>query len=101
LYPKLLFKDVRGNLNTRLAKLDAVGGPYAGLILAYAGLKRLGFVNRVSEKLDMYYAVGQAAIAVQCREGDAEVREMLGKLDCVETLIRCSAERAFMRVLVI
>jgi hydroxymethylbilane synthase len=47
----------------------------------------------------MYYAIGQAAIAVQCRETDESVRKMLGDLDCVETLVRCSAERAFMRVL--
>lgn len=96
LFPNLIFKDCRGNLNTRLKKLDA-NDNYDALILAYAGLHRLNLGHRVSQVLDfIYHAVGQAAIAIQCRSNDEAVLKMLNTLSHRDTLIKCTAERAFM-----
>jgi hydroxymethylbilane synthase len=87
-FPHLTFKDIRGNLNTRLRKLDE--GEYDGLILAVAGLRRLGWGDRVSEVLEpevSLYAVGQGALGVQCRAGDAQVLGLLAGVepqrDCI------------------
>jgi len=99
-FPHLAFKDIRGNLNTRLRKLDE--GEYDGLILAVAGLRRLGWGDRVSEVLEpavSLYAVGQGALGVQCRAGDEQVLGLLQGLHHPETALRCQAERAFLREL--
>jgi hydroxymethylbilane synthase len=99
-FPHLTFKDVRGNVNTRLAKLDR--GEYDGLILAVAGLRRLGWEERVSEVLApelSLYAVGQGALGVQCRADDDRVLALLQALNHPETAWRCQAERAFLRAL--
>lgn len=101
-YPKLKFLDVRGNLNTRLAKLDAPDGPYAALVLAKAGLVRLGFGDRVTADLHpptMFYAVSQGALAVEVRSDDTEAIEVCKKLTHRETQLKCLAERACLRVL--
>ncbi|KAJ3415757.1 hypothetical protein HDV05_004221 [Chytridiales sp. JEL 0842] len=101
-YPHLLFQDVRGNLNTRIKKLDADDSPYSAIILAYAGLTRLGWDQRISEILPMdtfYYAVGQGALAVECREEDTSILKLLQSLEHEETTLRCLAERALMRKL--
>nr|CAD7430953.1 unnamed protein product [Timema monikensis] len=154
-YPDLKVKDVRGNLNTRLAKLDK-GDSYDGLILAAAGLERMGWEARVSqvykyelvemigwearvsqvykhkldemmgwktpvsqlykyeleemvgwedpvsqslEAEDMMYAVGQGALAVECREDDFAILQMLEPLQHVSTTLRVAAERSFLRTL--
>ncbi|NJM57549.1 MAG: hydroxymethylbilane synthase [Synechococcales cyanobacterium RU_4_20] len=99
-YPHLSFKDVRGNLNTRLAKLDA--GEYDALILAYAGLHRLGMGDRIHQTIPSeisLHAVGQGALGIECREGDAEILEVLKVLEHTPTAQRCRAERAFLREL--
>ncbi|WP_448379908.1 hydroxymethylbilane synthase [Gloeomargarita sp.] len=99
-FPHLTFRDIRGNLNTRLAKLDR--GEYDGLILAVAGLRRLGWDNRISEVLGpevCLYAVGQGALGVQCRAGDERVLGLVQGLNHRETALRCQAERAFLRAL--
>ncbi|MEN9217299.1 MAG: hydroxymethylbilane synthase [Gloeomargarita sp. HHBFW_bins_162] len=99
-FPHLAFKDIRGNLNTRLRKLDE--GEYDGLILAVAGLRRLGWAERVSEVLEpeiSLYAVGQGALGVQCRSDDPQVLTLLQVLHHRETAYRCWAERAFLRAL--
>ena len=99
-YPHLSFKDVRGNLNTRLAKLDA--GEYDALILAVAGLQRLGMGDRVHQVLPAeisLHAVGQGALGIECRSDDAEVLELLKALQHKPTADRCYAERAFLREL--
>lgn len=99
-YPHLSFKDVRGNLNTRLAKLDA--GEYDALILAYAGLHRLGMGDRIHQTIPSeisLHAVGQGALGIECREGDAEILEVLKVLEHTPTAQRCHAERAFLREL--
>lgn len=94
--------DIRGNLNTRLAKLDAVDSDYAGIVLAQAGLSRLGWhkrINQVMEPNEMLYAVGQGALAVECRASDLKVLEMLQKLVCNQTQCRVLTERSFLKTL--
>ena len=99
-YPQLLFKDVRGNVITRLEKLDA--GEFDCLILAAAGLGRLGLGDRIHELIDAsisLHAVGQGALGIECRQGDAEVLAQIKLLEHLPTARRCLAERAFLREL--
>ncbi|KAJ2928912.1 hypothetical protein H1R20_g8350, partial [Candolleomyces eurysporus] len=101
-YPHFKFLDVRGNLTTRLAKLDAPDGPYAALILAKAGLVRQGLGDRINEDLNpptLFYAVSQGALAVEVRSDDTEAIELCKKLIHRDTEYRCLAERACLRVL--
>ncbi|KDR85231.1 hypothetical protein GALMADRAFT_233962 [Galerina marginata CBS 339.88] len=101
-YPHLKFLDVRGNLNSRLAKLDALDGPYAALILAKAGLVRLGMGNRISSDVSpptLYHAVSQGALGIEIRSDDTEALKLCKKLTHRETSWKCSAERACLRVL--
>ncbi|XP_034658455.1 uncharacterized protein LOC117895140 [Drosophila subobscura] len=102
LYPHLIVCDIRGNLNTRLAKLDAADSKFAGIILAQAGLVRMGWMSRISQVLeptDLLYAVGQGALAVECRANDVQVLGMLQKLMCLNTTCRILAERSFLKTL--
>lgn len=95
-------QDIRGNLNTRLAKLDAVDSKYAGIVLAQAGLERLGWQNRINQTIEpseLLYAVGQGALAVECRSTDTKILSMLQKLVCHETQCRILAERSFLKTL--
>jgi hydroxymethylbilane synthase len=99
-FPHLSFKDVRGNLNTRLAKLDA--GEYDALILAVAGLERLSMSDRIHQAIPAeisLHAVGQGALGIECRADDAEILELLKALQHQPTADRCCAERAFLREL--
>eukprot|EP00744_Colponema_vietnamica_P014594 GILI01020423.1.p1 GENE.GILI01020423.1~~GILI01020423.1.p1 ORF type:complete len:362 (+),score=84.27 GILI01020423.1:86-1171(+) len=99
-FPHIVFKDIRGNLNTRLRKLD--DGEYDGIVLATAGLRRLGWGDRISQVLpeDQYlYAPGQGALAIQCREDDEEVVNILSVLNDASARAGVQAEREFMRVL--
>jgi len=101
-FPKLIFLDVRGNLNTRLVKLDAPDGPYAALILAKAGLVRLGMGNRCTADLTapiLYHAVSQGALAVEIRSDDLEARKLCETLTHWKTKWMCCAERSCLRVL--
>ncbi|KAI7933379.1 hypothetical protein MJO29_016882 [Puccinia striiformis f. sp. tritici] len=69
-FPNLAFQDIRGNLQTRFKKLDATDSPYTGIILAVAGLKRIGLATRITSYLeppDLYHAVGQGAIGIEIR----------------------------------
>ncbi|XP_077398086.1 porphobilinogen deaminase-like isoform X2 [Festucalex cinctus] len=98
-FPHLEFKDIRGNLNTRLKKLDDKED-FAAIILAAAGLKRMGWENRISQILepdDCMYAVGQGALAVEVRAKDTDILEMLSVLNDTDTVLRCIAERAFLK----
>lgn len=99
-FPHFHFKDVRGNVNTRLAKLDA--GEYDALILAAAGLQRLDFGDRIHQlipaKLSLH-AVGQGALGIECRTDDPEILGLLQALQHQPTAYRCYAERAFLRAL--
>jgi hydroxymethylbilane synthase len=93
--PDLEIADLRGNVGTRLAKLDR--GDYAAIILAVAGLARMGLAARIRSRLappDWLPAPGQAAIAVETRAGDARVIERVKVLDDAPTRRNVDAERA-------
>jgi hydroxymethylbilane synthase len=96
--PDLRVVSVRGNVETRLSKLAA--GELDGLLLAAAGLERLGRLELVSEYLDLERftpAVGQGALAAQCRRDDEQTRRLLELLDSAATRAAVTAERAFLR----
>jgi hydroxymethylbilane synthase len=98
--PDLLVKELRGNVETRLRKLDA--GEYTAVILASAGLRRLGLADRISAPIEieeMLPAVGQGALAVETRSADERVASLLAPLDDEETRAACTAERALLRAL--
>ncbi|KAH1175446.1 hypothetical protein KIL84_008320 [Mauremys mutica] len=98
-FPHLEFRDIRGNLNTRLKKLDEKED-FSAIILAAAGLRRMGWENRIGQILnpeDCLYAVGQGALAVEVRARDEEILDMVSALHDGETVLCCIAERAFMR----
>jgi hydroxymethylbilane synthase len=93
--PDLEILDLRGNVNTRLAKLDA--GEYDAIILATAGLVRLGMEDRIRERLSPEVslpAIGQGAIGIECRNDDARVNNLIQPLHDRETALRVTAERA-------
>ncbi|MBR9869955.1 MAG: hydroxymethylbilane synthase [Gammaproteobacteria bacterium] len=96
--PDLEIKVLRGNVNTRLAKLDA--GDYDAIILASSGLKRLGFSDRIRYCLPDTFclpAVGQGALGIECRLNDDELRDMLAPLNHADSADRVKAERAMNR----
>jgi len=100
LRPDLLTVDLRGNVNTRLAKLDA--GDYDAIVLACAGLDRLGLAARIRHRLDppvWLSAAAQGAIAIEHREGDARIAELLKPLHDADTALCVAAERALTRYL--
>lgn len=93
--PDLEIRDLRGNVNTRLKKLDE--GEYDAIILAAAGLKRLGFEARIREALAPELslpAIGQGAVGIECRSDDPEVNELISPLHHAVTATRVTAERA-------
>jgi hydroxymethylbilane synthase len=95
LRPDLEILSLRGNVNTRLAKLDA--GDFDAIILAAAGLLRLGFGERITAYLDTAVslpAIGQGAVGIECRSNDPAVNQLIAALDHPPTRIRVSAERA-------
>jgi hydroxymethylbilane synthase len=101
-YPHLQFADVRGNVGTRLSKLDDPSSTYACLILAAAGLVRLDLGDRITEYLSsptLLHAVGQGALGVEICEGDEEIQAFLAPLAHRETTLHCLAERSLMRTL--
>jgi hydroxymethylbilane synthase len=96
--PDLRLEPIRGNVDTRLRKLD--DGEFDAIILAAAGLHRLGFTERITEHLNTQLvlpAVGQGALAIETRSDDAEVNELIGRLDHEPTRLACQAERAFLK----
>jgi hydroxymethylbilane synthase len=98
--PDLDVRDLRGNVDTRLRKVES--GEYDAVMLAKAGLDRLGCSHRISETLSpdvCMPAVGQGAIAVECRANDAEAAQALEKLDDAETRTAIMAERALLSAL--
>lgn len=99
-FPQLQFKDVRGNLNTRLAKLDR--GEYDALVLAVAGLERLGMAERIHEVIPAeisLHAVGQGALGIECAQANPEVVAAVAALTDPDSRDRCLAERALLRAL--
>lgn len=99
-FPHLTFKDIRGNLITRLEKLDS--GEFDAIILAVAGLQRLGMGDRIHQVLPpeiSLHAVGQGALGIECRTDDPEVLSLLKAIEHPPTRDRALAERAFLREL--
>ncbi len=98
--PDLQIKDLRGNVNTRLAKLDA--GEFDAIILASAGLIRLGFEARIASFLEVGISLpanGQGAVGIECRSDDLVIQQLLAPLEHKETRICVLAERAMNRKL--
>uniref|UniRef100_A0A5K3EFH2 hydroxymethylbilane synthase n=1 Tax=Mesocestoides corti TaxID=53468 RepID=A0A5K3EFH2_MESCO len=106
-FPHLNFTSVRGNLSTRLGKLDSFASQSSGmpfnspkydaLILAEAGIVRVGWKSRIDERLDhCRYAVGQGALACECRAGDERIQSLLARIHDEAATLACIAERAFM-----
>lgn len=96
--PDLQIKTLRGNVGTRLSKLDA--GDYDAIILATSGLQRIHLEERIKGELDIDVslpAVGQGALAIECREGDEAVLQLLAPLNDDQARIRLIAERALNR----
>jgi hydroxymethylbilane synthase len=96
--PDLRLLDLRGNVETRLRKLDE--GQYDAVILAAAGLVRLGLASRITEYLSpsiLLPAVGQGALAVEIREDDSEMKQLVRPLEHNPTRIAVEAERTFLR----
>lgn len=100
LRPDLDIRELRGNVDTRLRKVE--GGEYDAIVLAKAGLDRLGWGQRISETFSpevFMPAVGQGAIAVETRLGDNQAAELVEKLDDAETRSAIIAERAMLKAL--
>jgi hydroxymethylbilane synthase len=99
-YPALKVEPLRGNLDTRLAKLDA--GQYGAIILAAAGLERLGLSGRIKSYLsidDSLPAAGQGALGIEILAARNELQDLLSPLSCFETSACATAERAVSRAL--
>ncbi|EDN72233.1 Porphobilinogen deaminase [Beggiatoa sp. SS] len=93
--PDLQIRSLRGNVGTRLSKLD--NGDYDAIVLAAVGLKRLGLVERIREIIDstiMLPAIGQGAIGIECRQDDLETRQHIDNLNDPDTQDCVIAERA-------
>ncbi|WP_392559539.1 hydroxymethylbilane synthase [Orbus mooreae] len=94
-YPHLVIKDLRGNVGSRLEKLDS--GQYDAIILAAVGLKRLGLHDRIKLYIPVDLimpAVGQGAVGIESRQNDSAVHQLLAPLDDQNTRFKVSAERA-------
>ncbi|MEO8965135.1 MAG: hydroxymethylbilane synthase [Gammaproteobacteria bacterium] len=100
LRPDLKIAFLRGNVNTRLAKLDS--GEFSAIILAAAGLKRLGFAERIRAYLtveEILPAAGQGVLGIECREDDTETKELIAPLNHRDSNACVTAERALCRYL--
>lgn len=103
-YPHLKVKDVRGNIGTRLSKLDDEANGYDALILGAAGLLRLDMGDRITQYLDssnggMLYAVGQGAIGIENRLDDHRVKKILTAINHLPTFYAVVAERSLLRTI--
>jgi hydroxymethylbilane synthase len=99
-YPQFIYKNIRGNMNTRWEKLNNRELGYDAMIAAVAGLQRLKWTDRISEIIEpdrVLYAIGQGALGIECRHNDMDTIRMLSVLNHEPTVIRCVAERAFLR----
>ena len=95
-----IIKDLRGNVDTRLKKLE--NGEFDAIILAAAGLKRMGFTEKITQYLDdsmMIPAIGQGALGIEIRKNDEKILEIISFLKDDTTFFEVSAERAFLKTL--
>ncbi len=96
--PDIIIKSIRGNLDTRIKKLKA--GEYDAIVLAAAGLKRLGQADEITQYLDeniMLPAVGQGALCIETRQNDDDIAPIMEKLDHYDTRVCVTGERAFLK----
>ncbi|MCC7203375.1 MAG: hydroxymethylbilane synthase [Nitrospirae bacterium] len=96
--PDIVIHPLRGNLDTRIKKLEA--GEFDAIILAAAGIRRLGWADRITEYLPettSVPAIGQGALCIECRESDGDTLDIIRPLDHMETNICVRAERAFLK----
>ncbi|KAH3674492.1 hypothetical protein WICMUC_003330 [Wickerhamomyces mucosus] len=101
-FPYLRFESIRGSLQTRLAKLDDPTTNFKCIILATAGLVRVGLDHRITQRLDssiMMHSVGQGALGIEIRKGDETMKSILAKIEDKQTTVCCLAERSLMRTL--
>jgi hydroxymethylbilane synthase len=97
-YPHLNIQSIRGNLDTRLKKLRQ--GEFRAIVLAWAGVKRMGWTDQITEKLSgtiCLPAVGQGAIGIEIRKDDEDTVSLVAALNCPQTEMAVKAERAFLR----
>ncbi|KFZ17659.1 hypothetical protein V502_04472 [Pseudogymnoascus sp. VKM F-4520 (FW-2644)] len=104
LHPHLRFANLRGNVETRLAKVDDPESEYVCMIMSACGLERVGLAGRITQYLGskdggILHAVGQGALGLEIRRDDVETRELLGGLGDEKSGLACLAERALMREL--
>jgi hydroxymethylbilane synthase len=103
-FPHLAFKDVRGNIGTRLAKLDNPDGEYSAIVIAVAGLERLGMQDRITSYLSrdnggMLHAVGQGALGIEIRKDDERTQKLLDPIVCERSMRAALVERGLLRTL--
>lgn len=104
LFPHLRFANLRGNVETRLAKVDNPESEYTCMIMSAAGLERVNLKHRITQYLGskdggILHAVGQGALGLEIRKGDTAVLELLNQLVDQKSTLACLAERALMRTL--
>ncbi|GFF34947.1 porphobilinogen deaminase [Aspergillus lentulus] len=104
LYPSLRFANLRGNVETRLAKVDDPDSEYTCMIMSAAGLERVGLKHRINQYLGskdggILHAVGQGALGLEIRKGDRKMQELLDRLADLKSTLACLAERSLMRTL--
>ncbi|CDO92364.1 unnamed protein product [Kluyveromyces dobzhanskii CBS 2104] len=101
-FPNLKFESIRGNILTRLTKLDDPETPFKCIVLASAGLMRTGLDFRITQRFQpdtMCYAVGQGALGIEIRKGDEKMKKILKEICDPVTTICCLAERSLLRTL--
>ncbi|KAE8325344.1 porphobilinogen deaminase, dipyromethane cofactor binding domain-containing protein [Aspergillus sergii] len=104
LYPHLRFANLRGNVETRLAKVDNPDSEYTCMVMSAAGLERVGLKHRINQYLGskdggILHAVGQGALGLEIRKGDRKMQDLLGQLADRDSTLACLAERSLMRTL--
>lgn len=105
LFPNWRFKNIRGNIQTRLNKLDSLPTnpnerrEFDAIVLASAGLIRLNLQNRISQRLPTYHAVGQGALGVEIRKNDKKIKSILKSIEDIESTVCCLAERSLLRTM--
>ncbi|RAL09900.1 putative porphobilinogen deaminase Hem3 [Aspergillus homomorphus CBS 101889] len=102
--PQLRFANLRGNVETRLAKVDDPASEYTCMVMSAAWLERIGLQSRISQYLGskdggIFHAVGQGALGLEIRRGDAHMQELLNRLADTKSTLACLAERSLMRTL--
>lgn len=102
--PHLRFANLRGNVETRLAKVDNPEGEYTCMVMSAAGLERVGLKHRINQYLGskdggIFHAVGQGALGLEIRKGDSKTLDLLKQLVDQKSALTCLAERALMRTL--